>query len=359
MTRIDNLMHGEGDAIERLSARKRLSSEQLEGVRKAAILMVALDPEVAGPVFGQLTEEDMELVSQEIASLGLVDKLEMTGVLEEFKDLVMVQDLIKEGGYEHAINLIQSSLPKNKATKLVRLLEAQRQSIPFNFLQHTESEVLVTFLQEEHPQTIALVLSYVEPSKAAEILTSMTPEKRIDVVKRIALLGHTSPDAIKNVESGLRKYLASLAFEEYQEVGGIGTVSEILNVLDRATERVILETIEEEDPDLAEEIKKLMFVFEDLLLVDDKGIQNVLKEVENSEVALALKTASDQLKQKIFSNMSKRAAEMVQEEMSFMGPVRVSDVEAAQQSIVEVVRRLEESGDVVIMGRGGESSIVA
>ncbi|MFQ5653201.1 MAG: flagellar motor switch protein FliG, partial [Planctomycetota bacterium] len=237
-------------------------------------------------------------------------------------------------------------------------LDAQRQAVPFHFLDHAEAEVLVTFLQEEHPQTIALVLSYMEPAKAAEILTSLGQEKQFDIVKRIATLGHTSPEAIKKVEAGLRKYLASLAFEEYQEVGGVKTVSEILNVLDRTTERQILENIEEEDPHLGEEIKKLMFVFEDLIMVDDRGMQNVLKEVENKDLALALKLASDELKEKIFRNMSKRASEMIREEIEYMGPVRISDVEAAQQGVVEIVRRLEEAGDVVIQGRGGESSIV-
>lgn len=347
----------EQEALARLAARQDLLNE-VTGLRKAAILLVALDTDVATEIFAQLGETEMEAASHEIARLGVVDKSEMIAVLEEFRDLVMVQSLVKEGGYDRAIMLIQSSVPKSQAGKLVRLLEAQRQAAPFNFLQHSEPDVLVTFLQEEHPQTIALVLSYVEPSKAAEVLTALPPERQIDIVKRIATLGHTSPEAIKRVESGLRKHMASLAFEEYQEVGGVKTVSEVLNVLDRATERLILETIEEENTELAEEIKKLMFVFEDLMLVDDKGIQNVLKEVENAELSLALKTASDQLKEKIFTNMSKRAAEMVQEEMSFMGPVRISDVEQAQQSIVEVVRRLEESGDVVVLGRGGESSVV-
>lgn len=345
----------EQEALDRLTRREDAEGS---GLRKAAILLVSIDPEAATSIFQQLTESEMEVISHEIARLGAVPKEELLDVLEEFKDRVVLQGLLKHGGYDSAISLINKALPKTQAAKLVRLLEAQRQAAPFNFLQHTEADVLVTFLQEEHPQTIALVLSYVEPSKAAEILTSLGQEKQIDIVKRIATLGHTSPEAIKNVESGLRKYLASLQFEELQEVGGVKTVSEILNVLDRASERVILENIEEEDANLAEDIKKLMFVFEDLLLVDDKGIQNVLKEIENSEMSLALKTASEELKGKIFGNMSKRAAEMIQEEMEYMGPVRISDVESAQQSIVEIVRRLEEAGEVVIMGRGGESSVV-
>ena len=270
----------------------------------------------------------------------------------------MLQQMLREGGYDNAIDLIRSSLPDEKASRLVRLLEAQRQSMPFHFLEHTEAEVMVTFLSEEHPQTIALVLSYMPPAKASEVLTSLPSDRQVDIVRRIATLGHTSPEAIKRVEAGLRKHLASLAFEETQEVGGVKTVSEILNVLDRSTERAILETIEEENVELAEEIKKLMFVFEDLILVDDRGMQNVLKEVDNKSLALALKLASEELKEKIFKNMSKRASEMVQEEIQYMGPVRISDVEGAQTQIVEIVRRLEEAGDVVIQGRGGESNLV-
>ncbi len=349
---------GEDSALERLAEIHALTSSRGEGMRKSAILLVALEAGIASEIFSNLAEEDMELVSQEIAQLGIVKKQELLGVLEEFKDLVLVQRLLREGGYDHAIQLISESVPKNKATKLIRLLEAQRQSVPFHFLEHAEADVLSTFLQEELPQTIALVLSYMEQGKAAEVLTNLTPERQCDIVKRIATLGHTSPEAIKRVEAGLQKYLASLAFEEMQEVGGVKTVSEILNVMDRATERQILESIEEENPDLATEIKKLMFVFEDLMLVDDKGIQNILKEIENKELALALKLASEDLKEKIFKNMSTRAAELIREELEYMGPVRIADVEQAQQAIVEIVRRLEENGEVVVQGRGGESSLV-
>lgn len=328
------------------------------GLRKAAILIVSLDAETGGKIFRGLPEDDMERLSQEIAGLGVVGKEEMLSVLEEFKDLAMVQQMLREGGYDSAIELIRQSLPEEKADRLIRLLEAQRQSMPFHFLDHTEAEVMVTFLQEEHPQTIALVLSYMAPAQAANVLTCLPQERQVDIVRRIATLGHTSPEAIKKVEAGLKKYLASLAFEETQEVGGVKTVSEILNVLDRSTERAILETIEEDNIELAEDIKKLMFVFEDLILVDDRGMQNVLKEVENKTLALAMKMASEELKEKIFKNMSTRAAEMVQEEIQFMGPVRIADVEACQTQIVEIVRRLEEAGDVVIQGRGGESSVV-
>ncbi len=345
-------------SLERLSVFQNKGGIRCIGLRKCAILLVGLPTQIATTVFKTLHEDDMETISQEIAKLGLVRKEEMLEVLDEFKDLALMQRLMKEGGYDSAINLIKESLPENKASKMVRILEAQRQSTPFHFLEHAEAEVLSTFLQEEHPQTIALVLSYMGPAKASEVLGTLSQERQFDIVRRIATLGHTSPEAIKRVEAGLQKYLASLALEEMQEVGGVKTVSEILNVMDRATERQILENIEEENPELAEDIKKLMFVFEDLMLVDDKGIQNVLKDVENKALALSLKLASDELKEKVFKNMSTRASDLIREELEYMGPVRISDVEAAQQEVVEIVRRLEESGDVVIQGRGGESSLV-
>ncbi len=351
------LNESEREALQKLS-QMRSNRTLKRGLRKAAILLVALDSETAAAVFKSLPEDEMEMISQEIAGLGVVKKEEMLEVLEEFKELVIMQKLIREGGYQNAIDLISKSLPKNKAARLVRLLDAQREAVPFHFLEHTEADVLVTFLQEEHPQTVAVVLSYMQPPKAAAILASMSQESQIDIVKRIANLGHTSPEAIRNVEAGLRKYLNSLAFEEFQEVGGVKTVSEVLNVMDRATERVIMESIEEESPDLAEEIKKLMFVFEDLVLVDNKGMQAVLKEVESRTLALALKLASDELKNKIFKNMSSRAAELIQDELKYIGPARISDVEAAQQSIVEIVRRLEESGEVVVSGRGCSDNVV-
>jgi len=328
------------------------------GIRKAAVFIISLDEDTASQVLKNLPDKEVELITREISRLGMVKKDEIGEVLGEFNELSKVCRYIREGGTDKALNLIKKTFPANTATRLIRLLENQEQSMPFGFLKNTEVESLYTFLLEEHPQTIALVLSYTEPSKAAEVLSKFAPARQFDIVKRIAHLEHTSPDAIKQVESGLMKHLTSLAYEEFQEIGGVKAVAEILNVIDRTTEKSILENMENDSPDLVEEIKKLMFVFEDIINVDDKGVQNVLKEIDNKPLALALKSASDELKEKIFKNMSKRAAEMVQEEMSYLGPVRVSDVENAQQEIVDVVRRLEESGDVIILNRAGESELI-
>ena len=234
----------------------------------------------------------------------------------------------------------------------------QVQSAPFADLRTAESENVLTFIQDEHPQTIALILAHLPPQKASEILVGLPSAKQIEVVKRVATMEQTSPEVIKEVERGLAHRLSGIVSQTFEKAGGVDTVAEMLNLADRSTEKGIMEGLESEDPDLVEQIRRLMFVFEDILLVNDKGIQSVLKEVDNSELALSLKTASQELKDKIFKNMSARAAELIGEDMKYMGPVRVSDVESAQQKIVDIVRRLEDSGEIVIAGRGGEKEMI-
>ena len=331
---------------------------KMTGPEKAAIFILSLDEETASQVLKSLSDADSETIAREIARIGVVHKEEIAQVLREFDDLSKVQEIIRKGGLAQASKLIQKAYPPPVAQRLIKLLETQKQSIPFDFLKNTEAESLHTFLQEEHPQTIALVLSYSEPQKAAELLSKFPPEKQFDIVKRIASLEHSSPEAIKHVEHGLLKHLSSLEFQEFQEIGGVKTVAEILSVIDRNTERSILESLDADSHELTEEIKKLMFVFEDIIHVDDKGVQNLLKEVDNKKLARALKSASPQLKEKIFKNMSERAAEMVKEEIGFLGPVRLVDVEASQQEVVDIVRRLEEAGQAIVLGRGGEGELV-
>jgi flagellar motor switch protein FliG len=241
---------------------------------------------------------------------------------------------------------------------VLQQIQTQVQKKPFSFLQRAESENLLTFIQDEHPQTIALIVCHLPHHKAAEILVGLPMQKQIEVIKRVANMEQTNPDVIREVEKGLESRLASMLMQSMEKAGGVPTVAEILNLADRATEKTIMEGLEANDPDLVEQIRRLMFVFEDILQVNDKGIQAVLKEVDNEELAIALKTASEELKAKIFGNMSERAAQLIKEDMQYMGPVRVSDVEAAQQRIVDIVRRLEESGDVVIQGRGGDAELL-
>ncbi|HEV8378035.1 MAG TPA: flagellar motor switch protein FliG [Tepidisphaeraceae bacterium] len=331
---------------------------ELPGVKKAAVLLVSLDQDRAAEILKRLPAEAVEEVSREIASLGEIATTARREVFNEFYSLALANSYVSEGGLEYAKSLLQKSLSEDDAKRVIKQVTQQVQTTPFSFLQKAESENLLTFIQDEHPQTIALILAHLPPQKASEILVGLPSQKQIEVVKRVANMEQTNPEVIKEVERGLEHRLSDIVSQTFEKAGGVDTVAEILNLADRSTEKGIMEGLEAEDPDLVEQIRRLMFVFEDILLVNDKGIQSVLKEIDNEELALALKTASEELKQKIFKNMSERAAQLIQEDMQYMGPVRVSDVEAAQQKIVDVVRRLEDSGDIIIAGRGGEKEMV-
>ncbi|MEX2219895.1 MAG: flagellar motor switch protein FliG [Phycisphaerales bacterium] len=334
------------------------SPGDLDGVTKAAVLLLALGSEDAGVLLKQLSPEMVEAVTRELASLGRIPSELSSAVVEEFYNLTMASQYANEGNLEYAKSILQNSLDPKQADRVLQQIQTQVQKKPFSFLQRAESENLLTFIQDEHPQTIALILCHLPHHKAAEILVGLPMQKQIEVIKRVANMEQTNPDVIKEVERGLESRLANMLTQSMEKAGGVPTVAEILNLADRATEKTIMEGLEAEDPDLVEQIRRLMFVFEDILHVNDKGIQAVLKEVDNDELAVALKTASEELKAKIFGNMSERAASLIKEDMQYMGPVRVSDVEAAQQRIVDIVRRLEEAGDVVIQGRGGDAELV-
>jgi len=330
----------------------------LSGVRKAAVLLLSLEQDHAAEILKRLSAEAVEEVSREIASLGEISLGARKDVFGEFYSLALANSYLSEGGLEYAKSLLKKSLSENDADRVIKQVTQQVQTTPFSFLQKAESENLLTFIQDEHPQTIALILAHLPAQKASEILVGLPSQKQIEVVKRVANMEQTNPEVIKEVERGLEHRLSDIVSQTFEKAGGVDTVAEILNLADRSTEKGIMEGLEAEDPDLVEQIRRLMFVFEDILLVNDKGIQSVLKEVDNEELSLALKTASEELKQKIFKNMSERAAQLIGEDMQYMGPVRVSDVEAAQQKIVDIVRRLEDSGEIIIAGRGGEKEMV-
>ena len=332
--------------------------DDLDGIAKAAILLLSLDHEAAGAVLKELPTEMVEEVTRQLASLGEVPRDLAEQVVEEFHSLRLASQYAKEGGLDYARMLLKDSLDTKLADKVISQIQTQVQKTPFSFLQKAESENLLTFIQDEHPQTIALIISHLNHHKASEILVGLPEQKQIEVVRRVANMEQTNPDVIQHVEHSLESRLASMLTHSMEKVGGVETVAEVLNLCDRTTEKSILEGIEAEDPDLVEQIRRLMFVFEDILMVNDKGIQAVLKEIDNDELCMALKTASDELKDKIFSNMSARASELIKEDMEYMGPVRLSDVEAAQQRIVDVVRRLEEAGEIIIAGRGGEKDLI-
>ena len=330
----------------------------LRGITKAAILLLSLDADVSASVMRQLDQDTVEEVTREIAHLDRVLPAIRGRVIEEFYNLALASYYLKSGGIMYARTLLEKVLPPDQAARILRVIETQVHKQPFSFLAKTDAENLMTFIQDEHPQTIALILSHLTPNKSSEILAGLPSAKQVEVVARIANMDNTNPEVIKEVEQGLELRLSGVVSQTFQKAGGVEAVAEMLNLADRATEKAILEALEAQDPDLVEEIRRLMFIFEDIMLVNDKGIQMVLKEIENEELALALKTASVELRDKIFRNMSDRAAELIREDMEYMGPVRVSDVEAAQQKIVDVVRRLEDAGELIISGRGGEKEMI-
>ena len=334
------------------------SVSELDGIQKAAVLPITLGPETASEVFKHLKEDEIEQLTLEIANTRSVTPAQKEAVLNEFYEVCLAQQYIAEGGIGYAKDLLQKALGSDKAQEVLGKLTASLQVRPFEFIRKTEASQILNFIQDEHPQTIALILSYLSPQQAAGIISSLTPDKQTDVAKRIAMMDRTSPDVIKEVENILEQKLASLVSQDYTIVGGVDSVVEVLNTVDRGTEKHIMEHLEIEEPELADEIRKKMFVFEDILLLEDRSIQRVLREVENSELAVALKNANEEVQNVVFNNMSTRLVDMIKEDIEYMGPVRLKDVEEAQQKIVNIIRKLEDSGEIVISRGGGDEIIV-
>ena len=328
------------------------------GVQKAAILLIALGPERSATIFKYLKEEEIEDLTLEIANTRSVTPQVKESIIEEFYQVCLTQQYIAEGDIGYAKELLEKALGTDKALDVIGKLTASLQVKPFEFIRKTEASQILNFIQDEHPQTIALILSYLNPSQAAMIISALPPDRQADVAKRIALMDRTSPDVIKEVEKILESKLSSLVNQDYTIIGGVDSVVEILNTVDRSTEKHIMETLEIDEPELADEIRKKMFVFEDILLLDDRAIQRVLREVDNSDLGIALKGANEEVQSAIFRNLSKRLAVMIKEDMEFMGPVRMKDVEEAQQKIVNTIRRLEDSSEIVISRGGGDEIVV-
>jgi len=332
--------------------------QELGGLQKAAILLIALGPEKSATIFKHLKEEEIEDLTLEIANTRSITPQVKETVIEEFYQVCLAQQYIAEGGIGYAKELLEKALGNEKALDVIGKLTASLQVKPFEFIRKTEASQILNFIQDEHPQTIALILSYLAPAQAAMIISALTPDRQSDVAKRIAMMDRTSPDVIKEVEKILESKLSSLVNQDYTIIGGVDAVVDILNTVDRSTEKHIMETLEIDEPELADEIRKKMFVFEDILLLDDKAIQRVLRDVENTDLAIALKGANEEVQNVIFNNLSKRLALMIKEDMEFMGPVRMKDVEEAQQKIVNVIRRLEESSEIIISRGGGDEIVV-
>lgn len=336
----------------------KTGSNDLSGVQKAAILLISLGPERSANIFRHLKEDEIETLTLEIANTRSISTATKEQVLDEFYEICLAQQYIAEGGINYAKELLEKSFGAEKAREVIGKLTASLQVRPFEFVRKTDASQLLNFIQDEHPQTIALILSYLSSSQSSAIISSLTPDKQADVAKRIAMMDRTSPDVIKEVERVLERKLASLVNQDYTIVGGVDSIVEILNTVDRGTEKHIMETLEIEEPELADEIRKKMFVFEDILSLDDKSIQRVLREVDNNELAIALKGATDEVQNVIFTNLSKRLSTMIREDMEYMGPVRLKDVEEAQQRIVNVIRKLEDSSEIIISRGGGDEIIV-
>ena len=335
-----------------------MAAEDLNGVQKAAVLLITLGPEKSAEIFKHLKEEEIEELTLEIANTRSITPEIKEEVINEFYQVCLAQQYIAEGGIGYAKELLEKALGDERAADVITKLTASLQVRPFEFIRKTEPSQVLNFIQDEHPQTIAMILSYLSSSQAALILGALSAEMQADVAKRIALMDRTSPDVVKEVERVLERKLSSLINQDYTVAGGVDAIVAILNAVDRRTEKRIMESLEIDEPELADEIRKKMFVFEDILLLDNRSIQRVLRDVENSTLSVALKSTNEEVQNVIFTNMSQRLAAMIKEDMDYMGPVRMKDVEEAQQQIVGIIRKLEDAGEIVISRGGGDDLVV-
>ncbi|MCC6463873.1 MAG: flagellar motor switch protein FliG [Planctomycetes bacterium] len=333
--------------------------QPVSGSRKAAMFLISLPPERASKLLAELPRAEVEAIATEIAKIETVDTDMRDKVVREFYNLNVAQKFINEGGIEHARKLLNATLPTEQAKAAIATLEASIRPAPFKVLEKAEMDNLLTFIQDEHPQTIALIMAHLKAEQAASLLSGMPKgRKQVEVITRLARLDQINPEVIHSVEEALRQKLSDVITQQYSKSGGVNMAAKVLTQVKSQIEKGIMEVIEEDDPELAKQIQDNMFVFEDLLRIDERGIQTLLREISNDDLALALRTASEELKAHIFKNMSARAADMIAQDMEYAGPVRVSDVEAAQHNIIEVVRRLQSDGTIAISGRGGEEDMM-
>ncbi len=336
-----------------------MSTKGLTGAKKAAILLISLGPDYSAQVMKHLKEEEIEQLTLEIAGLRKVEPELRQGIMDEFYQMGVAQNYISQGGVEYAKEILEKALGNQKALEILNRLTSTLQVRPFDAIRKTDPSQLLNFLQGENSQTIALIMAYLRPEQAAIIVAALPPDRQADVARRMALMDRTSPEIIREVEKVLEQKLSSLMTEGFAAAGGVDTVVGVLNSVDRGTERSILETLEIEDPELVEEIRKRMLVFEDIVSLDDRSVQRVLRDIDLSQdLPLALKSASDEVKEKVFKNLSSRARENIQDDMAYLGPVRLSSVEEAQQKIVNTIRRLEEEGEIILARGGGDEIIV-
>ncbi|MDT0159391.1 MULTISPECIES: flagellar motor switch protein FliG [Bacillus] len=337
-------------------AKKEL--KELTGKQKAAILLISLGPDVAASVYKHLSVEEVEKLTLEISGVRKVESHSKEEILEEFHNIALAQDYISQGGIGYAKTVLEKALGEEQAALIINRLTSSLQVRPFDFARKADPAQILNFIQNEHPQTISLILSYLDPPQAGQILSELPQEMQADIARRIAVMDSTSPEIINEVEQILERKLSATVTQDYTQTGGIEAVVDVLNGVDRTTERTILDALEIQDPELAEEIKKRMFVFEDIVTLDSRAIQRVIRDCESEDLMLSLKVSSDDVKDIVFKNMSTRMVETFKEEMEYMGPVRLRDVEEAQSRIVAIIRRLEEAGEIVVARGGGDDIIV-
>lgn len=330
----------------------------LTGIQKAAILLIALGPDISAKVMKNLTDEEVEQISLEISSIQKVEPEIKEEIIEQFHQITVAQDYISQGGVSYAKMLLEKAFGEQEAMNIINRLTSSLQVRPFDFARKADPGQILNFIQNEHPQTIALVLSYLDPEQAGQILSELEEDVQADIARRIATMDSTPPDIVSNIERILEQKISSSLIDDYTQTGGIQSVVDVLNQVDRSTERTILETLEIQDPELSEEIKKRMFIFDDIVILDNRAIQRIIREVDNEDLMLALRASSDEVKELIFNNMSQRMEETFKEEMEYMGPVRLRDVEEAQSRIVATIRRLDEIGEIVIARGGGDDILV-
>jgi flagellar motor switch protein FliG len=341
-----------------MTATLKVSTDQLSGTQKAAVLLISLGAEISAKIFKTMNDDEIEELTTEISRLPNVAADTTGDILEEFQQMALAQEYIAQGGLSYASEVLERALGPKRAREILERLKGQLQPAAFEIVKKVDPKNLLDFIRREHPQTIALILSNMDPKQAAQILSELASDLQSDVVLRIATMDKTNPEVIKQIETILENRLSSLFTQEVSISGGVKSVAEIMNRLDRSTERSLLGTLQEQDGELAESVRRLMFTFDDIVSVDDRGVQRILKEIDQRDLALALKASGTEVSGKIFKNMSERAAGLLKEEIGYLGPVRLRDVEESQRRIVEVVRRLEESGEIIVQGRGGQDDIV-
>jgi flagellar motor switch protein FliG len=337
----------------KLEAAKR-AAEEGSGLRRAAMLFIGLGTEVASAVSRHLSDDEIERITAEIISMGSITADQKRQIMKDFSESAVARNFISQGGEAYAREMLISSLGERKAKAIMSRFRGSGESNCFGLISNVDPPSLAAFLKNEHPQTIALVLSTLPTDQAAKILVQLPEDKRTSVAYRMATVERPSPEVIAEIQSVLGEYVQADFQDMGMSFGGTSHVAETFNEIEQSIWKTIIDEIEEFDPNIASEIKTQMFTFGDLILLDNKSIQAMLKEVDSQDLALALKGATSEVKDLVYRNMSKRASAAIKEEMEYMGAVRISDVEAAQQRIIEVVRKLESEGAVYIAGHGGE-----